>query len=869
MKIRLFNLNSFYKYKSEIDKKNVGGLWWNATVFEALLFLDLLMKVVLAPEEIQYIYAVYAVFCALAVLTWYKIRGLSSKIQDVYIILEYVFGFTFVCHCQLIYGNHVMFPLFLLTAIDLACVLLMNPFFIILGQVMGCGAFFICYYISNDKVVTPFGVLFIIATLMVSLLLGFLVWYVRTQNIIFNNELLYITTGSDDRFAGESAKAFWEGKSKYGIANGSDDGKRKTFTIVFNLTRNRLESVRENNIFELKPVMDWEEMTKRIMRYAGDPKTYRNMEHFFDSSKFSSSFKNGDVKKSVIGSFNLRGGDRMWLDFEMSLRPHPISGELMNTLIIEDVTDDRILMGILNRLISKDYDMVMCLEKGKHNSLIFKVREGDEVKGTAAGDYETEMVTYITEEVADYDRERVLECAHLKNVYEELKTKDSYEFYVDEYHIGDAEIQKKHFSYSYLDPGKRFLVVLKQDITDLVKKNTEAKKKLEVALKEANAANNVKTEFLSRMSHEMRTPMNAIMGLASLIEDEVNNPEALKEYVKKIKGSSDFLLQLINDVLDMSVLEEGRLTIHEEPICYGEIIRDLEIMIGPMSREKNITYICNSEIPEGTVIKTDRMRVTQVLVNLLENAVKYTAPGGRVEFNGYNVGENEGRSFYRFVVKDNGIGMSEEFITRMFEPFTQESENNKQNLNGTGLGLSISKGIVDLLGGTISATSKQNVGTTFVVDLSFETASEMKAPEPLETYSEEDLAGKRILVVEDNEINCDIAVAILERKGVLADTAYNGAEAVERFLNSDEWYYDAVLMDIRMPKMNGLEATRKIRNLNRKDSQVTPIIAMTANAFSDDVSLSAHSGMNAHLSKPINPSLLYETILREIAKAHK
>ena len=204
----------------------------------------------------------------------------------------------------------------------------------------------------------------------------------------------------------------------------------------------------------------------------------------------------------------------------------------------------------------------------------------------------------------------------------------------------------------------------------------------------------------------------------------------------------------------------------------------------------------------------------------------------------------------------------------MFEPFSQEIESNRESLNGTGLGLSVTKGIVDALGGSISVTSKKNVGTTFVVDL-FLTVSREKETgndDKVELNIDE-LEGKRILVAEDNEINREIAVAILSRKSIVTDTAVNGAEAVERFINSDEYYYDAILMDIRMPKMNGLEATRKIRSLNRKDSIKVPIIAMTANAFSDDVSLSAHSGMNAHLSKPINPNILYETVLKEIKKS--
>ncbi len=867
MRAPFFNLNAFYKYKKEIDKKNISGLWASVTLFLTVIFVDLIMRLILGPESVRLEFFVYAAVCLGLTFLWVFTRDRHPKAQDWFLIIEYIFSFTFACHCQLIYKDYRPFPIYVIIAIMIACLVLMNPFFLILGQVEGAIAYTICYYISFGGKVEPLGLVIIAAGFGIAVLAGLLLWYVRIENIAFTNEINYIATGSDDRFA-DGSKAFWEGGIKYGLLKEDDVSKRKTFTIVFNYTKNKLDSVRENNIFDLKPLMDWDEMGRRILRYAGDPKTYRSFEQFLklDKEKLDSISNAG--KRTLTGNFNIRGGDRMWLSFELSLRPHPISGEIMCTLIIEDVTEDHILTAILSKLIAHDYDMVMCVERGKYNSLIFRVRDDNEVKGTLAGDYETEMVTYITERVADYDRERALKSCHLKNVFEELKSRDTYEFVVDEHIIGEDEMRKKHFMFSYLDVNKRFLIVLEQDVTDLVRKDTEARKKLEVALSEANAANNIKTEFLSRISHEMRTPMNAIMGLASLMEDEIGNPDRLENYIAKMKASSDFLLQLINDMLDMAGIEEGHINILENDFTYKELINTVNTLIEPLCIQKNLTYTCISEIADNTVIKSDKLRVTQIFMNLLGNAVKYTHPGGRVEFNAYNVGERDGRAYYRFVIKDNGIGMSEGFLEHMFEPFTQELENNRESLNGTGLGLSVTKGIVDALGGTISVTSKKDVGTTFVVDLNFVAAvpRDVEKAEVVELNMDE-LKGRKILVAEDNEINREIAVAILGRKDIIAETASNGAEAVEKFINSREDEYDVILMDIRMPKMNGLEATRKIRGLNRRDAQRVPIIAMTANAFSDDISLSAHSGMNAHLSKPINPDLLYETILKELHRA--
>lgn len=867
MRARIFNLNAFYKYKKEIDKKNIMGLWVAASLFMTIVMLAIIMRMIINPNSIRPCLFVYVGICILLIFAWLFTRDRIEKAQDWFLIAGYIFGFTFACHMRFIYSDCRAFIIYFAIALVVACFLLLNPFFLLLGQIEGAVAFYVCYHVTVDGKVTVNGILSILAAFFISVLSGLLCWYVRMENLVFMNELNYITTGSDDPFY-DASKAFWEGNVRYGLMDDYNKGKRKTFTIVFNLTKNKLDSVRENNIFDLKPFMDWDEAMRRILRYAGDPKTYRSFEEFFNIDNYREDFKAEKVKRTLTGNFSLRGGDSMWLSFELTFRPHPLSGEIMATIIVEDVTEDRILLGILNKLISHDYDLVLCIEKGKHNSLSFRTNSDNEVRGNSVGDYETEMVSYITECVADYDRERALKSGHLKNVYEELKTKDVYEVLLDEIVIGEDEPRKKHFTYSYLDAGKRFLIVLKQDVTDLVRKDSESKKQLEIALEEARAASNVKTEFLSRISHEMRTPMNAIIGLASLMEDEINNPTMLKDYVGKMKVSSNFLLQLINDMLDMSGIEEGHINIMEGEFSYKELIESIRTLILPLCMQKDITFVPNSEIADSTIIKSDRLRVTQVFMNLLGNAVKYTNPGGRIEFNSYNVGPAEDKEHFRFVIKDNGIGMSEDFIEHMFEPFTQEIESNRESLNGTGLGLSVTKGIVDALGGTISVTSKKNVGTTFVVDL-FLTVSHEKetdTDDKIELNIDE-LEGKRVLIAEDNEINREIAVAILSRKSVLTDTAVNGAEAVERFSNSDEGYYDAILMDIRMPKMNGLEATRKIRSLNRKDAMSIPIIAMTANAFSDDVSLSAHSGMNAHLSKPINPNILYETVLKEIIKS--
>ncbi len=863
---RIFYLRAFKKYSKERSEKNSFGLVWNATLFFICFSMTFIMRLVLNPEGAHLPFLSYPLVAVVLVFFWRKIAVKTPEVQDFFVAFEYILGLSFACHLQMVRGDYFAFFVYFLIAICCAALLLVQPVFLWCAQVIGAIAFFVCARVSLGSI-TAAGLIAIGATLVIGILLGMLVWFTRMESISFSNELYSIANAADERFVGEKSSSFEALPREHGTPIEKTIQRRKSFTVVFNLSKERVEMVRENNVFSLKPGMDWDEVKNRILRCAGNPETYRTVEKFLSNAKITEEYKREDYRRTVSGVFNTYNGDRMWLNLESNLRPHPVTGAIMSTLVIEDVTEDMTVAEILKKLIINDYEILMCINRNHSNTLTYRVSGDGIVKGYTRGDYETEMVSYVTDCIADYDRERALKCGHLRQVYEELREKDVYEFVVDENLNG--EIRTKRVVFSYLTPNKRTVIMQVQDITDNIKKNNETKRTLEAALEQANAANNIKIEFLSRMSHEMRTPMNAIMGLSTLIEDEVNNPEALRDYVAKIKNSSDFLLQLINDVLDMSYLEDGKMKLSEEEVSIREIMESVENLIAPMCKAKNLNYINRSDVPINTVIKTDKLRLTQIFINLLDNAVKYTNDGGRVEFNSYVVGERNGRMFYRFVVKDSGIGMSEEFVEHIFEPFSQEKESNKQCLNGTGLGLPITKGIVSMLGGNLSVSTKKDVGSTFVVDLDFDVVKEAPKVDEIADVDVDYLDGKRILVVEDNEINREIAVAILNKKGMLTDTAVNGREAVEMYDNAADLYYDAVLMDIRMPVMNGLEATRAIRKLKKPDAAIVPIIAMTANAFSDDISLSVHSGMSEHLSKPINPQLLYETLVKTIVAASK
>lgn len=394
---------------------------------------------------------------------------------------------------------------------------------------------------------------------------------------------------------------------------------------------------------------------------------------------------------------------------------------------------------------------------------------------------------------------------------------------------------------------------------EINKKNEE----LEVVARKAEAATRAKSEFLSRMSHDIRTPMNAIIGLTHLAKDE-ENPQIVREYLGNIETASNFLLGLINDILDVSKIENGELVLKEEPYKRKDFEQSINTVIKPLMDEREIEFIFHIEHPVE-VIMVDSLRFNQIFFNLLSNAAKFTPKGGKVECICEETKLDGGKVGIRAYIRDNGIGMSEEFQKHMYDPFAQENLQRDDKQRGTGLGLPIVKSIVDMMGGTISVKSALGKGTEFLIELH---VSEGKTYEESDeqTTSMESLKDARILLVEDNEINVYVAKIILERVGCKVSVAYNGKEAVTMFDNTEEGYYQAILMDVRMPVMDGLEATKAIRHLDRKDARTVPIIAMTADAFENEQENTIVSGMDYHLTKPINPQLLYQVLSKYITE---
>ncbi len=390
-------------------------------------------------------------------------------------------------------------------------------------------------------------------------------------------------------------------------------------------------------------------------------------------------------------------------------------------------------------------------------------------------------------------------------------------------------------------------------------------KRLEAALKKADAASKAKTDFLARMSHDMRTPMNGILGLSYLIEESTDSPE-IKYQLRQQRESGEYLLQLINDVLDVNKVESGKLELNpkkcDEEMLFNSIIE----LVKPLMEKKNITFNFGKVNIEWRYLLLDEQRVKQIFINLLNNAVKFTPEGGRIDFIMELVAEDEYTVRDKFIVRDTGIGMSKDFLSRLFEPFSQENRI-EQETGGTGLGLSIAKKLVELMNGTISVKSELNKGTEFTVYIDFPIAERPQDASKLhDTYGVLPLP-LRILLCEDHPLNAQIAIRLLENHGAEVVWCENGKLGAQAFKESKLYYFDAILMDIRMPELDGIEATRRIRAFDRKDAKTVPIIAMTANAYEEDIKKSSEAGMNVHLAKPVEPSLLFQTLAWQVKQS--
>ena len=480
--------------------------------------------------------------------------------------------------------------------------------------------------------------------------------------------------------------------------------------------------------------------------------------------------------------------------------------------------------------------------------------------------YDESIKEYADVVVAPEDRKRFLEVTEFNALMEYFKNNDNE--CIIEYDVivnGGRRRYQGKFTLSPQDPEGAKIYVGVRDTTLIEEERTEYNRKLMSALAQAEEANKGKSYFLFNMSHDIRTPLNAIIGYSELAKNHLDEKEVLDDYIYKIQTCGRQLLGLIGDVLDMAKIESGNLEISEKPCLCQDLMSDIMISVNESAKKKGLEFEASGNACHSTIL-CDKVKVQKILLNILSNAVKYTPKGGKISLSVQEkIREDEELSDFTFVVKDNGIGISKEFLPYIFNSFSRERNATISGVSGTGLGMTITKRLVDAMGGKIEVESQQNMGTTVTVSITFSRLVGLEEKRE-EIIPDAFLKGIRVLLVEDNEINGEIASEMLRELKVNVDLVTNGKECIDALLEKDAGYYDLVLMDIQMPVMDGYEATRIIRRFSDKDKRLIPVIAMTANAFEEDKQKAFQSGMNGHLAKPVEMRHLIQALKSAIGK---
>lgn len=566
-----------------------------------------------------------------------------------------------------------------------------------------------------------------------------------------------------------------------------------------------------------------------------------------------------------------------WLNIYCRIAIEPITRDVIAFLYTYDISEKKVAETIVQRISSVEYDFlnIINLKSQEAETQYRKENIVPNVPGLGkVKPYHSTVKQILKMYVENVASEQELENLHTKlelsSIVKELETQEKYaiSFPVKE---DDGSIRRKKWQYMYMDDDKQQIIHSQSDVTDVYEEEIRQKEMLKNALIAAEQANKAKTEFLSRMSHEIRTPMNAIIGMSELAQQSVHNTELVIDSISKVSSSAKFLLNLINDILDMSRIESGRTVLSSDIIDFSSFIENINIICEAQAKQKKVNFISkiNGEISNSFV--GDKTKLQQILINIISNGIKFTPSGGSVVFSITQKEIVNKQGLLEFIIKDDGIGISPKFINHLFEPFTQEHTGSTSLYGGTGLGLAISKNFLSLMGGTIDVESKPGFGTKFIISLkltvseeSNNTASTNEKDYAALSTREFDFTGKRVLLVEDHALNIEVAKKLLISRNLDVDVAENGVLAVDIIEKASPNYYDAILMDIRMPVMDGISATKAIRSLETNWTKTVPIIAMTANAFEEDIEKTKNAGMNAHLSKPIEPKILFTTLAKFI-----
>ncbi|MEG1808316.1 MAG: PAS domain-containing protein [Oscillospiraceae bacterium] len=639
-----------------------------------------------------------------------------------------------------------------------------------------------------------------------------------------------------------------------------------------NVTRNVILEIEDKTGLDLEQRfgMVREDFFQGVASLIPDEKQQQIFCKIFGNENTKNSFELGITQHDFDCTIDMGEGKGVrWISTHVDTALQPETNELIGFLTVTDVSANKMQEQVLDSVIQFDYDFVAHLNLHSNTTVFYNSR----IQATQLNDYKYGVAYSYTDAIrntanlyiVDEDKKLYAEKMSIENVMLQLRDKDSYEFI---YHLRETngDICTKQTRFVMHDRASGIVVFSRADVTDMLAQQEKQKIALSESLAIAQQANSSKSKFLSSMSHDIRTPMNAIVGMCSLAIADEHNQQQVHESLKVIEQSSSLLLSMITDILDMNRIESGKMILTCETFSISEQLNLAAGRARALASKKHQTIELSVDIIHDTC-SGDVVRIHRVIDNILANALKFTHEGGEIR---YCLTETELShkqiGLYRFEISDNGIGISAEQQLHIFEPFYRVQNTMISQIEGTGLGLSIVKSIVDYMGGTISVRSVVGDGTTFVIELPLRFTDDViaaKKSEKKQTHSA-DFSGLHVLLCEDHPMNQLVATRILKKSGADVSVANNGQIGYEMFFQSKEGEFDVILMDVQMPVKNGYEATCAIRECSHPQSKTIPIIAMTANAFAEDVQKSLDAGMNDHLAKPIEPKQIYDTLAKFI-----
>jgi signal transduction histidine kinase len=634
----------------------------------------------------------------------------------------------------------------------------------------------------------------------------------------------------------------------------------------YDLTDNKVLEYRKTwqHAMDVPLEISYDEAYGDLVALIMDERSKQEYLDLFDRKKLISRFYDGKNFFSMEYYRSGKGCDMKWVRLDIRTFRGPVSGNVECFIYQYDVTEKYLRSLISNDLRNLGYEYVGIIAWRRRQALYFELSRNDGAMNVRdeVTDYDEYIRRRVDEEIPAENRAKMTELFSIERIVDELKTRSVYTFSYDM--LGpDGQRMRKAVHYRYADDTRETLYVLCSDITEQYLEEQRQIDKVRQAKWEADRANEAKSAFLSGMSHDMRTPLNAILGFSDIALKEADFDKK-QDYINKIRTSGELMRDLINDTLDLSRIESGKVTLEPEEVDSRELVQTLMTALQPVAEAKGLCLQMDLTGIAEDIVWIDKLKLQKIFLNLLSNAIKYTPKGGNISCSIHKIESAKGRRQYRIVVEDTGIGMSPDFLPRLYEPFAQEHRQEAGNVVGTGLGLSIVKQFVDLMGGDIRVRSTVGVGTCFTVDLPIQTVEAGRTAKQTVHANLASLSGRRILLCEDNYLNREIAAILLHEQGVIVECAENGQEGAEKVEHSPLHYYDAVLMDIRMPVMDGYEAARRIRALPRPDVAALPILALSANAFEEDIRQAEQAGMNGYVVKPIEPLKLFAELTRLI-----